>query len=209
MKIIVDILMFILMLLEFSKGYMKPIFHEIFGIALCILVVIHLILNRNYLKSLFKGKYNTKRSIMLIVNLGFFITFFLSILLGLLSSQELLKFMNIKNINITNLHKVFAYISLIFMGLHLGINFNAMFGKLEKKVNKIVIYIIEILLVIYGIYSFIKLDILKHLIGTYGFSVLDGNIIINILRYISLIMMIAIIINKLYSLKRKDNKNER
>ena len=38
MKLIVDILMFILMTLQFMRGYIPPIFHEISGIALFVLV---------------------------------------------------------------------------------------------------------------------------------------------------------------------------
>ncbi len=193
MKLIVDILMFILMLLEFSKVYMKPIFHEIFGIILVILIITHLFLNRNYIKNIFKGKYNLSRIIMLIINIGFFITFILSLIFGLLSSQELLKFLNIKNLTIISLHKILAYISLIFLGLHLGINFNAMFNKI--KINKIIKIILGIVFIIYGIYSFIKLDILKHITGTYGFSIVEGNIFINILRYFSIVMMLSIIMN--------------
>ena len=77
MKIIIDIIMFILMLLEFSRGYMKPIFHEIIGILLLVCIIIHLILNRNYIKNIFNGKYNLKRYIMLIVNSILFISLFL------------------------------------------------------------------------------------------------------------------------------------
>ena len=209
-KIIVDVLMFILMLLEFSRGYMKPLFHEIFGIALLILVNIHLILNRSYFKTLFKGKYNLKKPIIVIINAGFMITFVLSMIFGLLSSQDLLKFINIGNLKIIELHKILAYISLIFMGLHLGINFNAMFGKLNNKIkNKIIIYIIDLIIVIIGVYSFISLDILKHITGEFGFSISEGNIIINIIKYLSIVMMLAIIMNKIYGYKRKENKNER
>ena len=114
MKIIIDILMFILMLLEFSRGYMESIYHEIFGILLLILVIVHIVINRKYIKNIFNGKYNTLRYIILIVNLGFFLTFFLSVIFGILSSQDLLSFMNIHNINIISLHKILAYISLIF-----------------------------------------------------------------------------------------------
>ena len=133
MKLLVDILMFILMLLEFSKGFMNPLFHEIFGILLIILVVIHLILNKNYIINISKGKYTISRSIMLIINAGFFISFILSIVFGILSSEELLKIFNIGSIKIINLHKIFAYVSLIFMGLHLGINFNTIFKKNKNK----------------------------------------------------------------------------
>ena len=38
-KLIVDILMFILMILEFSRMYMEPIYHEIIGVILFILVI--------------------------------------------------------------------------------------------------------------------------------------------------------------------------
>ena len=138
------------------------------------------------------------------------ITFVSSMIFGLLSSQDLLKFLNIGNLRIVELHKILAYISLIFMGLHLGINFNAMFGKLSSKVkNKIIIYIVDLIIVIFGVYSFISLDILKHITGEFGFSVLEGNIIINILKYLSIVMMLAIIMNKIYGYKRKENKNER
>ncbi len=203
MKIIIDIIMFILMLLEFSRGYMKPIFHEIIGILLLVCIIIHLILNRNYIKNIFNGKYNLKRYIMLIVNSILFISLFLSMIFGILSSQELLKFMNISNMTIINLHKIFAYISLIFMAVHLGLNFNLMFGKIYNKINKYVMYIIELVIICYGIYSFLKLDILKHLLGIYGFSILEGNIAVNICRYFCIIIMITLIINFVW------RKNER
>ena len=203
MKIVIDILMFILMLLEFSKSYMLPIYHEIIGVILLILLFIHLLLNIKYLKNIFNGKYNRKRYIVLFINIGFFITFITSIILGILSSQELLKFMNIGNINIINLHKIFSYINLIFLGMHLGINFNAMFKFINN--SSIVTHVINFLIIIYGIYSFIKLDILKHLVGEYGFGLIEGNIVINIIRYLSIVMMIAIVIN--YFNKRR--KNER
>lgn len=206
MKIVVDILMFILMLLEFSRGYIKPIYHEIFGILLFILVIIHLVLNRNYIKNILKGKYNYSRYVMLIINLGFFLTFFLSIVFGMLSSQDLLKFMNIHSVSIVNLHKIFGYISLIFMGLHLGITFDAMFGKI--KLNKTLVYVIDLILLIYGVYSFIKLDIIKHVTGTYGFSITDGNIAINILRYLSIVMMLGIVVKNIDKFVKSRRKNK-
>lgn len=51
-RLVVDILLFILMIFEFSRMYMPTILHEIIGILLLVLVVIHLILNRNYIKNI-------------------------------------------------------------------------------------------------------------------------------------------------------------
>ena len=53
-RIIVDLFLFILMLLEFSRMYMNPIIHEIFGIILIILFVIHLVFNRGYINNILK-----------------------------------------------------------------------------------------------------------------------------------------------------------
>lgn len=191
--------MLILMILEFSKGYLEPIWHEVFGVLLLILFIIHLILNKSYIKNIPKGEYKNKRTIMLFINIGFFITFLLSVLFGLLISQELFKFLNVHNYGITKLHKIISYISILLLGLHLGINFNSLFGKLEKIIkHKIIKYIISILIIGYGIYSFIKLKLLSHIIGTYQYGLIDGNIIINIIRYFSVVMMLSIIINYIY-----------
>ena len=191
----------------FSKGYMSPIFHEIFGIILLILVIIHLILNKHYLKNLFKGSYNFARYIMLFVNIGFFISFFLSIIFGILSSQELLKFMNIGNIEIVNLHKIVSYICLIFTGIHMGINFDVMLKMIEKEVNNIIIYVIKIIIIGYGIYAFIKQDILSHILGKLSFSFYDGSILVNIIRYVGIILMISIIVNFIKRLRKRGKVN--
>ncbi len=208
-KLIVDTLMFILMLLEFSRIFTGALIHEIIGIALLILVIIHLILNKNYLSNIPKAKYNSKNLIMLIVNILLICSFLLTTVFGLLSSQETLTFLNIHNLTIIKLHKIFGNISLIIVGIHLGINFNAMFGKITKLIkNNIVNYILGIVIIAIGIFSSIKVDFTKHVIGEYGFGIKEGNIIINILEYLSIILMITIIINFIYK-RIGDKKNER
>ena len=199
-KIFVDIILFILMILEYSRMYMPTIIHEIIGIMLLVLVIIHLILNRAYINNIFKGKYSIKRVIMLLINGLFIISFMSSLVMGILSSQDLLVFFNIGNMNIVSLHKITAYICLICIGLHLGINFKAMFGKISTVINnKIVLYLISIIIICFGIYSWIHLDLWKHIIGTYGFSIVTGNLFMNILEYLSIVLMISIIVNYIYT----------
>lgn len=207
-KLIVDIIMFILMLLEFSRLYTGALLHELIGIALLILVIVHLILNKNYLLNILKAKYNVRSIIMLITNILLIISFLLTIVLGILSSGEILTFLNIHNLTIVKLHKILGNVSLIVIGIHLGINFNAMFGKITKLIkNNIVNYILGIIIIMLGIYSSIKVDFIKHVIGEYGFSIKEGNIIINILEYLSIILMFTIIINFIYK-RIGEKKNE-
>ena len=205
-KILVDILLFVFIILEFSRPYMPTYLHELFGIILLFLLIVHLIFNRNYLKNIFKGKWNLTRIIMLVVNLSFFITFALALLFGILSSVDILKFLNIHNIKLVEYHKTFAFISLIFMGLHIGINISGINDKLNKIIkNKIIIYLLQIVLIIYGIYSCDKLDIIKHITGSYGFSMIDGNIIIDLLRYSGIVIMISIVSSYVFKFVKQKN----
>lgn len=185
-KITVDILLFILMLLEYSRVYLPNEIHEIIGICLIILVIIHLALNINYFKAISKGKYSFKRSFILVVNVLFIITFSATCITGILSSQDILTFMNIGNMTIIYLHKIFAYSSVIVSGMHLGVNLTKLFNKFENNL----IYIIIILL---GAYSLIAVDFWNHLIGNYGFSLVTGNILTNTLEYLFIILMFSTI----------------
>ena len=205
MKLIVDILMFILMLLQLLRGYIPTVVHEIVGILLFVLVVIHLILNRNFIKNIFKGKYNLNRLLMTIISVGFFITFFLSMILGILSSQDILISLNIGNYDTNHFHKVVSFISIIILSLHLGINYNAMFGKVTNKFNKNLFNAIQLIIIGCGIYSFIDLKLIKRITGTYGFSKIDGNPYIIFIEYLCVVMMITFI---MYNIAKIINKKD-
>ena len=198
-KIIVDILMFFLLLLEFSRVYLPSFIHETIGFLLIVLVVIHLIFNKNYLKKLFVGKYNVSRIIMLIINILFFISLILNLIFGILSSQDLFRFLNVGSLIIIKLHKIFAYISLLCLGLHLGINCSPLLKKICKKINnENIINVLIIIIACLGVYFFIDLDIFSHLIGKYGFSSFDGNILLNIFKYLIVVVSISLITDIIY-----------
>ena len=184
-KIIVDILLFILIIIEYSRLYINPTVHEIIGIGLIILIILHIYLNRNYFKSIKKGKYNFKRSFKLVINITFLIVFILTCIFGIFSSQ----FLSIGSLTTIYLHKIFAYLSVILLGLHLSFNINPLIAKIPYKKA------IFPILIIFGIYSLIQVDFWNHLTGRYGFSMLSGNIAINSIYYIGIVLMIIVLLN--------------
>ena len=184
-KIIVDILLFILMIIEYSRLYINPTVHEIIGIGLIILIIFHIYLNRNYFKRIKKGKYNFKRSFKLVINITFLIVFILTCIFGILSSQ----FLSIGSLTTIYLHKIFAYLSVLLLGLHLSTNINPLMAKISYK------KIIFPIFIIFGIYSLIQVDFWNHLTGRYGFSITTGNILINSIYYIGIVLMIIALLN--------------
>ena len=190
------------MLIEFSKVYLPPQIHEIVGICLLALVIVHLILNRKYIKAIPKGKYNLKRSSFLIINVVFMIVFILTMIFGLLSSQEILTFLNIGSLTTVYLHKILAYLCLILLGIHLGMNMNGLFRKIEDKLPKTLTYFLYIIIVIFGIYSMMQVDFITHLTGNQGFSIVTGNILINTLEYLFIILMFSVIAHMILKIEK-------
>ena len=116
-KITVDILMGTAIVLEFLS--LPILIHEIIGIVLLFLIILHIKFNKNYFKAITKGKYNLKRTIDLIINIGLLISLGITIISGIFSSQKSLKGLKIGNHKISKIHKSSSIISLIFLGLHL------------------------------------------------------------------------------------------
>lgn len=116
-KIIVDILMGLAIILEFVS--LPILIHEIIGIGLIFLIILHIKFNKNYFKAIPKGKYNLKRTIDLIINIGLLISLSITIISGILSSMKSFKGLKIGNQKMSHIHKSSSILSLIFLGLHL------------------------------------------------------------------------------------------
>lgn len=64
-----DVLMVILMIVAMSYQATGNLFHEVAGVILLVLFVVHNILNRKWYKNIPKGKYSGFRNMMLIINI--------------------------------------------------------------------------------------------------------------------------------------------
>ena len=116
-KVTVDILMFIAIILEFLS--LPILIHEIVGIGLLFLIILHIKFNKNYFKAITKGKYTLKRTVDLIINIGLMISLLITIISGIFCSQKSLKSLKIGNHKMPHIHKSSSLISLIFLVLHL------------------------------------------------------------------------------------------
>lgn len=129
-KITVDILMGVAIILEFIS--LPILIHEIIGIGLVFLIILHIKFNKNYFKAIPKGKYTLKRTIDLIINIGLLISLSITIISGICSSRKSLKSMTIGGHKISHIHKSSSIISLIFLGLHLLTTRKKLLRELKK-----------------------------------------------------------------------------
>ena len=131
-KITVDILMVVAIILEFFS--LPIMLHQIIGIGLLFLIILHIKFNKRYFKAIPKGKYNLKRAVDLIINIGLMISLFTTIISGILSSIKSFKHMRIGKYKIKHIHKYSSLISLVFLVLHL-LTTRKKLARTIKKIN--------------------------------------------------------------------------
>ena len=214
-KMIIDALMLIIILLEFSKLYTGQLLHEAFGVALLILFIIHNILNINFYKNILKGNYNLLRVIITTTNILFLICMLLTIILGIPISSELFKELKLNgNTTIRKLHTILGYWNLILLSIHLGFHFKIIFAKLKNKIKdkkniKNLFYMVELIIVIFGIKTMRDINLGAYLIGKSSFAI-PTNIILSLLNNFITVISISILtynFEKLLLKKKEGIKN--
>ena len=158
-KILIDVLLLIVTILLTSIDKTGRLAHEILGISMAILLIIHIFLNWNWVKQITKNfkKVNKKTKIMYIINIFTMIIYFGAIIFGIIISNELFRFKMSSNIYLVITHILFGRLSIIIMFIYIGMHLDRMFIKVKGKKLKRFLYciyiIIAILVSIYSIYT--------------------------------------------------------
>ena len=179
-KIIIDILMYLLFIILMGHHITENLIHEILGTSLFVLLIIHNILNYKYYKNVFKGKYNLKRTVVLIIDLLLLISMIGMIISAVNISRDVFSFLNIPTkIWGRKLHMLSTSWGFFLMSIHVGIHLNVLMNKLNKKMKdntfEYAYYLVLVLLVIYGIYSFIRLNLISDMFLQNAFKYYDYN----------------------------------
>ena len=125
-KILIDIGMTICLLLLMPYSLLSETAHEWIGMAMLMLFIAHHMLNRKWLLSIGKGKYNAFRVIHTVLVIIMFILMMGSMISGILLSNYIFKWIKISGTYVTarQIHMFCAYWGLVVMSLHLGFHWN-------------------------------------------------------------------------------------
>ena len=189
-----DILMTLLSIILMGGTILFPNdrVHQICGIALIILWVVHIVLNRRWYGTLFKGQYKPYRIMQLIINCGVLICALLLMISGLLMAWFIpsewvggaLGFAR-------TTHLLASHWYYIFMAFHIGVHAAMIANKM--KIHGLVPRIICIIISLYGVYAFIIRGVWKYMFGLQQFFFFDfeRGYILFALDYISIIVLFA------------------
>lgn len=158
-KIVIDSLLLAITVLLENNDITGRLNHEILGIIMAVLLVVHIIINWKWIKNITKNfkKVNKKTKMMYIVNWLTMVIYFGAIILGILISSEIFKFKTMSNSTLVLAHIIFGKLAIIVMFLHIGINLDVIFlkvkNKMIKKLIKILYTIIAIIISVISVYK--------------------------------------------------------
>lgn len=211
-KILIDILMAIIFIMLMCNQITGIFVHEILGISVIVLFIIHQMLNINYYKNILKGKYNKLRIAYLTIDILLFIMMLVMILSSTFISRYIFKFLNLFNDSLgRKLHILSAYSIYILIGLHIGLHYNSIV-KLKNEYKIFLNIFMCLFAVIFGIQGFIKREFINKLILQNLYPIyFKQNFIIILIDYIGILIMFVMIgygIYNLLKLRGRSEKNE-
>jgi hypothetical protein len=136
-KIVYDFIMLILVIMVYGVSATGILFHEIAGLIIFALFVIHLFYNRKWIihasKKIIDKTFSKRIKTMYVVDILLFCMFILTGISGVLISKELFKFGYVYIWRYV--HIISATICLILLGLHAGLHGNMIINTIKKYIH--------------------------------------------------------------------------
>lgn len=143
MKIILDIAMTTIMICLLNLNITGMKWHEILGVAIFLLFILHKFLNfrwiKSVIKSLSKKRMNSKAEILCVVDIFLLVLTILTVLTGVLISKHVL--VNITTTNITatsHRHHSLAYLLGITLIIHMGLHWTSIRNRIKIQKDSFV-----------------------------------------------------------------------
>ncbi len=201
-RLSLDLVMTAVILLAFAYPLTGNTLHELIGIAMLVLVVVHARWNWKWFLTLLKGKYNGFRRVSVTVNLLLATAALMMMLSGLLNSNLLFSVLNIEFDLLTReFHTAAAYWFLILMAIHLGMHWKMIMAEARSvagvsggnRFRAVVLRAILLAVVAHGIYASFERSVLSKLAAYYSFDHwdFDESIIGFFAQYLSIVGLYA------------------
>lgn len=200
-RIVIDVCMIICLLLLMAYSLVGEVAHEVIGISIFVLFVIHHILNRRWIATITKGKYSPLRIIQTILVFVILILMIGSMVSGIILSNNIFKFVKVTGVSMLarQVHMFCAYWGFMVMSVHLGIHWN-MIVNMTKKIFKNssivrswIARVMAIIFASYGGYAFYKREIGGYLLMKIHFVFYDymENVLFFVFDYVAVMGLVV------------------
>jgi len=172
--------------------------HEIIGMLMFCLFITHHILNFGWIKTLFKGRYNLRRSLITTINVLIFVCMIGLMYSGIVISKYIFTLVNISGaMTARTLHMLFSYWGFVLISVHLGMHIRQI-SSAQKLRNHIITPILRIsfgIIAVFGAYQFLSLKFADYMFGRVQFAFIDvtSSALPAMLKYLSVMILFSYI----------------
>ncbi|WP_311594612.1 DUF4405 domain-containing protein [Priestia endophytica] len=189
--------MTVLMLVVMAYHVTGNTIHELVGVVLFVLFIVHNILNRRWYKTIIKGKYHVQRILKIVVNLLFLISMVVVMISSVPISRDIFPYFPINSdMIVRQIHVLTAYWGFIFMAVHIGLSWRTIINAVRKmtgitgmsRIRTIVLRVLAVLIVVYGVQTSFERDWGSKLIiyDPFGSYLLDNSAMGFLMDYLSI-----------------------
>lgn len=227
-RMALDITMTILSLILMGGAYFFPWdgVHEILGTVLLVLWAVHVILNRRWYKSLFKGSYNPFRVMQAVVNCAILVCAVFLMISGIMLSNHVFAFLHIESGTgfARVAHLLASHWYLLFMSLHIGMHVGMISRQImakraaqakttdtprTSKARTMIFRVILALVCAYGLYAFISRGVWKYLIlrQEFFFFDMEKGYLLFFTDYVAIVVLFATAMRLICKRMERNAKN--
>lgn len=183
-KMILDALMTIALFFTFGFQFWGENLHEVFGTLMILMFILHQVLNLNWYKNLFNGKYTALRITGTVLNILLLADFFILAYSGIAMSRYVFAPLNLEwNVALSRrLHILGSYWGFVLMSAHLGLHWNIILAAIKKalpvkqnksKIKAIACFVISLCVALYGVTVFFRRSFLTYMLLKSEFVFMD------------------------------------
>jgi hypothetical protein len=172
----VDLAMIVLILVAIAYRIIGGITHEIVGMLVLALFIVHNILNFRWYKTIGKGRYTKRRYGISAVNILLAVTAIVLLISGICHSKELFGLANKDENSVFGawqIHVLAAYWMFVLVSVHLGIYWSTVISKFWPSGSRTAGYVLRLtasIAALFGIYACMSRNLGSKLILYYSFD---------------------------------------
>jgi len=201
-KLALDALLLGLILAEFAYAFTGSTVHELLGLSLLGLFLLHGGWNWSWFCNLWRGRYSWTRILTLGVNSLLLIAAVVMLVSGLVNSDLLFRATGIElTWNPRNIHTAAAYWFLLLMAVHLGLHWKRVMNEAQRlgrwgdgsPSGQRVLRLLTVVLALIGLHAIFDRDLYHHLIAYFSFGRTGegGSWICVVIQYLGIVGLFA------------------
>lgn len=181
-KLAIDLVMTVLLLVAMASLITGNTIHELLGVSMFILFIVHTILNRRWYQTLLTGKNKVLRVLDTAVNLLLLVTMAVLMVSAVPISRAIFAFIPINNgMIVRQIHVLAAYWGFILIAVHLGVHWRMIINAVRRmtgitgtsRIRTIAVRVLAVLMVVYGVQASFDRNVGSKLIFYYTFDYWD------------------------------------